>query len=306
MNFKDEIPKCLAIKHGIKITIYFFALHFFFYCYYYFFFFDLIIFFLQIIDGSCIAVGDDAGNVTLFKVTLPPSLPNESTGGVAAIGDTDDGDGSERGAAELGAAPPVPFVQRTKTLMRLSNAAPVRALCFAENGQWLAAGSDQGELRIASLLGSGAESQQTIAAHEGAVLALAYHPNSYHVASLGADGEARLWSLEGAEPARVWSASVKLRSDPTAAVEPWQIAWHPTGKFLAVPAGNTIKCFDHDGGAPSAAPQFGKGHKARVAQLCWSPNGMYLASATAAVDGELLLWDAHKGETFERRKKKNF
>ena len=99
----------------------------------------------------------------------------------------------------------------------------VRSLAFSDNGQWLAAGTERGDLLLwerANLV----ESQQVLIGHRSAITSLEFHPDSGLLASASLDGTVRLWDVTAPE-----QEPVSMGHDGWV----WSVAFSPDGERLA-------------------------------------------------------------------------
>jgi WD40 repeat protein len=115
-------------------------------------------------------------------------------------------------------------------------------------------------------------------AHDGGVLATAWHPRAGLLASAGQDGKARLWDASGGLLAEV--------ADDAAWVE--QLAWSPNGEYLAIGAGRTVLIVRPSGGAVARVGP----HASTITGLAWNRRGDRLA---ASHYGGVTIWTARTG-----------
>jgi WD40 repeat protein len=117
--------------------------------------------------------------------------------------------------------------------------------------------------------------------HVGQVRALAYHPAGDLLASVGHDGDVRLWSV----PAGKLERTLKATGEPLAAV-----AFSPDGKHLAVAesaqgTANSTIVYDTASGAQRFIVN---GQESGIRALAFRPDGRQLA--TASLDRTTRLW----------------
>src|SRR5207302_8978120 len=103
-----------------------------------------------------------------------------------------------------------------------------------------------------------------LAGPRGNVLAVAYSKDGKRLASVGGDGEARLWDAATRETVRTFPGRSGLASLAT-------VGLSPDGKVLAVGDNFSLRVWDADTGKP------GKGLVAAVSALAFSADGKRLA-----------------------------
>jgi WD40 repeat protein len=132
------------------------------------------------------------------------------------------------------------------------------------SGRWLAAGGDDGLVRLYEPH-SGAAPRHTFA-HDGGVLAMAWHPKRAILATAGEDGAVRLWGADGAMLGIHQVRSVWIED----------LAWSPDGALCVAAAGKRLLGIDAQGAlAWESAP-----HTNTIVRLAWRPDGKQLAAAT--------------------------
>ncbi|MBD2049589.1 caspase family protein [Leptolyngbya sp. FACHB-60] len=152
----------------------------------------------------------------------------------------------------------------------------IRDFKFSPNGQYLASGGYDGDVKLWRTDG-------TVVAlpdnqDEGGVGQLTFSPDGQYLASGGdSDGDVKLWRTDGtavALPDNQHEGGV------------WQLTFSPDGQYLASGgADGDVKLWRTDGTAV-ALPD--NQHEGEVRQLTFSPDGQYLASGGA--DGDVKLW----------------
>ena len=193
----------------------------------------------------------------------------------------------------------------------------VRALAFNPDGDTLATGSWDGDIKLwdiesgamlwanqlidnieslafapdgCTLASGGGDAktgvhQKTIAGHGGSVFALAWMPNGRLLASGGVDGDIRLWELS-----RVQSEiPIRILAGHTDWV--LGLAFSPDGAHLASGSWDaSVRLWDVESGE---VRQMLTGHVDRVRAVAWSSDGHLLASC--GFDQTIWLWDVERG-----------
>ncbi|MFL5699993.1 MAG: NB-ARC domain-containing protein [Ktedonobacteraceae bacterium] len=151
------------------------------------------------------------------------------------------------------------------------------AVAISSNGQYWAAASKRGEVRIWE------EEGQTLRwikqAHTDTTYALAFNPDGRTLASGSWDDTIKLWDLESS--ALLWSGW-----HPAGALS---VAFAPNGGLLAS-GGNdaTVRLWD----SQSAAPLQTLRHPSPILSVVWSPDGRLLASG--GTTGQIRVWEIQK------------
>src|SRR5438105_6500751 len=149
------------------------------------------------------------------------------------------------------------------------------AVATSKSGQYWAAGSRRGEVRV--WREGGKLLHLAWQAHSSTVATLAFSPDDFRLASGSADGTITLWELE--RGTSLWT--VRHTSSILS------LAFTPDGRTLASSSGNeaTVRLWDAKTGTlletlPHSAPVF---------SVAWSPNGHLLSSGS--FDGDIRLWE---------------
>lgn len=154
--------------------------------------------------------------------------------------------------------------------------ATVACLGWHPRGVELAAGS-YGGVRL--LRGNGAQVSKRLK-WKGSVLALAISPDGRRLAHGNQDASVHFWDLKRRSELEMHGYATKVR----------ELAWSPSGRWLATGGGDTITVWDfaRPGGPAGSRPLELAHHSTQVSWLAFQPGGELLASSAA--DGLLLLW----------------
>ncbi len=118
----------------------------------------------------------------------------------------------------------------------------------------------------------------------GAAVALAFRPDSRHLATGAGNGRIHTWDVISGSPIAHWQAHEQRVS--SLAWRPWPD--HPQddrGELLASSSGDGVRLWEPDS---TEQITWFRGHSGWVADVTWSPDGKLLASASA--DSEIFLW----------------
>jgi WD40 repeat protein len=116
------------------------------------------------------------------------------------------------------------------------------------------------------------------------ILAIAFSPDSQHLATGDANGEISLWHI--AESKLLWTRSGHAH-------EAWSVSFSPDGTMLASGSSDgTVRLWD---GLTGQAMKTLAGHASWVWSVSFSPDGLTLASGSS--DCTVRLWDVFTGQT---------
>ncbi|MFF4298516.1 hypothetical protein ACFY0N_33235 [Streptomyces vinaceus] len=194
-------------------------------------------------DGARLVAGSQDRSTRMWDVPAPGSTPAPP--------------------AVIGGAPAVPD----------GPASYVNAVACSPDGQWLATGSADNQVR---LYDARTRALAGVFPHPGPVTSLSFHPGGRQLVTAAADGTVRLWQLPP-RPLRGFQGTVNA------------IGYAPDGKLLAV-AGRDVQLWDVSDpwtprpvGPPLTNPT---GYSATVS---FTPDGRTLA--VGGREGKLWLWD---------------
>ena len=157
----------------------------------------------------------------------------------------------------------------------------ILSVTFSPNGQLLATGDSNGEIRLWSI----AERKllKTYREHAGWIFALAFSPDGTILASGSSDRSVKLWDIDT-------DLCFKTLSEHNQRVR--CVEFHPQGKILASSSSdNTIKLWDL---ATGKCLQTLAEHSSYVWSLAFSEDGKMLASGSE--DRTIKLWDVMTGK----------
>src|SRR5438105_5829304 len=194
-----------------------------------------------------------------------------------------------------------------------------RSVAISRNGEYWAAGSWRGEMRV--WRENGHTLHLALQAHTDAVWALAFSPDERRLASGSLDGSVKLWEVESGivlwsgwqtmgidclafapdgdvlasggydATLRLWEASLGTPLQDVPHPGPFtSLAWSPDGRLLASgDLAGTIRLWAIPSRGRAACVEILAGHSSWVRGLAFAPDGTSLASASW--DGSVKLWE---------------
>ncbi|MEU7065632.1 helix-turn-helix domain-containing protein [Streptomyces sp. NPDC046161] len=194
-------------------------------------------------DGARLAAGSQDRSTRVWDVPAPNSDPGSP--------------------AVVGGAPAAPD----------GPASYVNAVAYSPDGQWLATGSADNQVR---LYDARTRVLAGVFPHPGPVTSLSFHPGGRQLVTGAADGTVRLWQLPP-RPLRGFQGTVNA------------IGYSPDGKLLAV-AGRDVQLWDvTDPWAPRPVGPPLTNPTGYSATVSFTPDGRTLA--VGGREGKLWLWD---------------
>ena len=156
-----------------------------------------------------------------------------------------------------------------------------RSLALSPDGQWLAAGTDDGDVRLWQA--ASGEPYATYTGHSDRVTSVAFSPDGRTLASSSRDQTVRVWDVRTGHVV----STLGGHDDGVQTV-----AFSHDGRWLASGGGDqAVRLWDAAGGACVATL---RGHTAVVMSIAFSPHGETLASGGA--DETVRLWDLATGQ----------
>lgn len=162
----------------------------------------------------------------------------------------------------------------------------VHCLAMSPDGQWVASGSEGGEIGVWSLA-TGELRRRLVAAHAGPVLALAFEATTDNLLSAGADGRVLRWDLAAPEGS-VPTVMAQAEGGATVAAAVFHGASLAWGN-----ADGQVQTWSWDTAAPSVVTT----GQVTGAVTALAYDGRWLAAGCA--DGAVWLWDLDKSQAHD-------
>ncbi len=161
---------------------------------------------------------------------------------------------------------------------------PTFSVAFSPNGQVLAAGTAEGQVRLWRV--TDGQPLLTCEGHLGAVWSVVFSPDGRLLASGSTDGTVRLWEVNTGQ-------CLKTLAGHTHQI--WSVAFSPDGHLLASGSNDqTVRLWDVNTGQSLKTLA---GHTHQVRSVAFSPDGRLLASGS--FDHTVRLWDVNTGQSLK-------
>lgn len=165
---------------------------------------------------------------------------------------------------------------------------PVRDIILLKGEEWLAAASDEVEVKIVKR--SNTEETLTLSEHPKPIKHLSCSPDGKYLAASCTDGKIYIYDVSSlpSQPTLYRTIDGVARQLETSQPATSKAVWHPDGRaFACATAARDIQIVSVADGASQRV--FKEGHSGDITALAWSPNGALLASAGA--DDQLVIWE---------------
>ena len=161
----------------------------------------------------------------------------------------------------------------------------VRSIACSPDGRLLACGGSDGVVAIVDV--ESGRDIRTLRAHQGTVNAVEWHPSEPRIATAGADGRVKLWSLEDLEQPRTIETPGPIQ----------KLSWKDERTIAAVQrhGGNTL-CWD-----ASSLAQVSASLTKLTALACPSPDGRWIAEERQSAEQptrKVVVYDRELGSDF--------
>lgn len=170
-------------------------------------------------------------------------------------------------------------------------------MTFSASGRILAAGGDDGEIKVISLDSEKKKVFRTIpsssSGHSPYVRGLSYDPEDSYLAVISADGTFSVYDVTNGKM-QITKKKCATHIDPT---DPHRItpAWHPDGSLIAVPKNDgSIAVYEKLSWSIQYELRAEDGVESKMHIVTFSPNGLYIAAV--AEDRTVRVWSTNESE----------
>lgn len=158
--------------------------------------------------------------------------------------------------------------------------APLRELTFTADGHRLGAGAHGGPVRIWNLASPTPCADARELPHDEVVYQVAFSPDGRWAATASFDQKGRLWDLQGAAP--------KLAREVAFNDRVLHAEFSPDGRWVAFGSWDNTSVLLALQDVATATPVVLRGHVGRLSAMAFSPDSLWLA--TASEDRSIRLW----------------
>lgn len=256
-------------------------------------------------NGDHLLVAGSSGLIRNYKVGAEDSEPNnidilDEISDLAVFGDDKVAVSSKIGEVELYSLKDNKAVGKV-----IRSSLPLRSTVFTHIGTMVAAAGDDDEVQIADLSDNTRVIKLKV---NDQVHDISYNSTIDLISISLSNGEIKMYSLTSEEPqllATIKDEIPKLiyQDDDEEAednVITTRVEWNPNGDHFAIPSeSKDIKVFSRSENYKQVY-SFPRLHQKNLADLKWSPNGDYLASAD--IGNTLIIWDSESRDTVLEKK----
>lgn len=172
---------------------------------------------------------------------------------------------------------------------------PVRDVAVSPDEKWLAASSDEVEVKIVKR--HDIEQIHVLRNHPKPIKHLSYDPTGTWLAASCIDGKIYMYNVEGEEPRFVGATDGIIQRLETADDATSKCFWHPAGQvFACSTASREVVIVSAESG--KIERRFAGLHNSPITSIAWTPNARILASS--ALDGSLIVWDARTQQVLQQ------